>query len=114
MRNKDIKVGDTIWMYYDDLTYIRDYPVLSVKKKGTLVTVVVDAGLEKPYEVTLYGHASSNILSGFDRRFGGTDKYYTCDYDSLKVSQEIFRRYAQHKEIGRALLNLVSLLKDKV
>ena len=114
MRNKEIKVGDTIWMYYGDCSYSRDLTVIKVKKKGTLVTVVVDASFDKPYEVTLYGHVSSNILSGFDRRFTGYGHYYTCDYDYLEGLQEKSRKYDQHKEIGRALLNLVSLLKDKV
>ena len=116
MRNKELKKGDRVWLSYECLSYDSCYMVISVKKKGTLVTVVAEGksfiGDKKPYEITLYGHASSSLLSGFDRRFGNKDVYYTCDYDLIRVKTKRFERDQSLKEAGKALLNLVKYFKD--
>lgn len=112
--NKEIKVGDKIWVDCACLRKDAYYVVSSVKKSKTLVTVIVDvpaSAFYKEYQITMYGHASSSLLSGFDRRYGTKDVNYTCDYELV---EEKTRRYEWDKkriDAGMAFLNLVKYFK---
>lgn len=111
-KNKEIKKGDKIWLNSAYLSYASHHIVKSVKKKGTLVEVVVDAELyNKEYEVVMYGHASSSILSGYDRRFGNQDVCYTCDYSIIEKITKRWDSSEKERDAGRALLNLVKYFK---
>jgi hypothetical protein len=114
MRNKELKKGDKVWIFCACMSYDSNFPVLRVSKKGTLVTVVVEAKHYnmKKYEMTLYGHASSSLLSGFDRRYGNTDIDYTCDYDLIREKTESYNKNERYRDAGMALLNLVQYFKD--
>lgn len=109
MKNKELKKGDKIWLFTPCLSYTSGFKVLRVSKKGTLVTVVVEAEYYnmKKYEITLYGHASSSLLSGYDRKFGNTDIDYTCDYDLVRGKTERYERDKRFRDAGAALLKLV-------
>lgn len=108
MKNKEIKKGDKIWLFSECLSYTSGFNVLRVSKKGTLVTVVVEAEyFNKKKEIILYGHASSSLLSGYDRRFGNTDIDYTCDYDLVRKKTAKYERDERFRNAGAALLNLV-------
>ena len=109
MKNKEIKKGDKIWLFSEYISYTSGFNVLRVSKKGTLVTVVVEAEYfnKKKYEITLYGHASSSLLSGDDRRFGNADVDYTCDYDLVRKKTARYERDERFRDAGAALLNLV-------
>ena len=111
-KNKEIKKGDKIWLNSVYLSYASHHIVKSVKKKGTLVEVVVDAELyNKEYEVVMYGHASSSILSGYDRRFGNQDACYTCDYAIIERKTKYRQSFENERNIGQAVLNLMKHLK---
>lgn len=112
-KNKEIKKGDKVWYYGACMSYDANFPVLRVSKKGTLVTVVVEANYcnKNKYEITLYGHASSSLLSGFDRRYGNTDIDYTCDYDLIRAKTESYVKNERCRDAGMALLNLVKYFK---
>lgn len=114
MTNKEIKVGSKIWI--NDAYMSKDgyYVVSSVKKEKTLVTVVVDVPesyLNKAYQITMYGHASSRILSGFDRKWGRKDTTYTCDYYLVEEKTKRYVHDDELKNAGRALLNIVKFFK---
>ena len=111
-KNKEIKKGDKIWLSSPFLSYNSFYRVLSVKKKSTLVEVIVDAEyFDKHYEVTMYGHASSSILSGYDRKFGNQEVCYTCDYSIIEKITKRWESSEKERDAGRALLNLVEYFK---
>jgi hypothetical protein len=112
--NKKIKVGDKIWV---DCACLREdayYIVSSVKKVKTLVTVVVDVpanSFHKAYQITMYGHASSSLLSGFDRWFGNKDIHYTCDYELIEEKTRRYEWDRKYIDAGMAFLNLVKYIK---
>ena len=112
-KNKEIKIGDKIWFFSACMSYGSGFKVLRVSKKSTLVTVVVEADYfnKKEYEITLYGHASSSLLSGYDRRFGNLDIDYTCDYDLVRKKTEKYEKDERFHEAGVALLNLAKYFK---
>lgn len=111
-KNKEIKKGDKIWLNSAYLRYDSFYVVLSVKKKGTLVEVVADAErYGKHYEIVMYGHASSSILSGYDRKYGNQDVCYTCDYSIIEKITKRWESSEKEMDAGRALLNLVEYFK---
>ena len=116
MRNKELKVGDRVWIYAAYMSRLKSgYTVKSVKKSKTLVTIVAEAdwsiGNEKPYEVTMYGHCNSSILSGFDRKYGQDYTCYTCDYVLIEEKSRRADEDAKLKHAGRALLNVVEFFK---
>ncbi len=114
MINKEIKVGDKIWQYAAYLDKNSYYVVSSVKKEKTLVTVVVDVKkllYYKEYQITMYGHAPSSLLSGFDRKFKNKDVDYTCDYSLVEKKTKNYERQQEYVDAGRALLNLVKYFK---
>jgi hypothetical protein len=86
MKNKELKKGGQIWIYSPWLGRNSSFPVKSVKKNGTLVTVVIEVSyLDKKHEATLYGHASSSMLSGYVRYYDfGHEVYFTCDFDLIE------------------------------
>ena len=111
-KNKEIKKGDKIWLSSPFLSYDSFHRVLSVKKKSTLVEVIVDVEyFDKYYEVTMYGHASSSILSGYDRKYGNQDVCYTCDYSIIEKITKRWESSEKERDAGRALLNLVKYFK---
>lgn len=114
MTNKEIKVGSKIWLNTACMPRDSYYVVSSVKKEKTLVTVVVDVpenSYHKAYQITMYGHASSRILSGFDRKWGCKDTAYTCDYYLVETETKRYERDDELKNAGRALLNIVKFFK---
>jgi len=113
MRNRELKKGGKIWLYSPFLRESDYYPVLDVKKKGTLITVVVEARIfGRVYQITMYGHASSSMLSGFDGKVRHTDCTYTCDYDLVQRNTDRLKRSERYEDAGRALLYLVKYFKD--
>lgn len=114
MKNKELKKGDRIWMFSALIKFDTYLQVHSVKKNGTLVTVVV--GAEYPqhpeYEITLYGHASSSLLSGYHRYWSYRDVCYTCDYELITEKYKEFIRQERFINAGVALLNLVKYFKE--
>lgn len=117
MRNKELKVGDKVWINSAHMSYSKSgYIVKSVKKSKTLVTVVVEGELlgceDKPYDFTMYGHCNSSILSGFDRKWGQDYTCYTCDYNIIERKTEQSEFDAKLKDAGRALLNVVRIFKE--
>lgn len=114
MLNKEIKVGSKIWLNTACLARDSYYVVSSVKKEKTLVTVVVDVPENycyKAYQITMYGHASSRILSGYDRRFGHNDITYTCDYSLVQEKTDRYDYENNLKDAGRALLKIAKYFK---
>ena len=116
MRNKELKVGDKVWINSAHMSYSKSgYIVKSVKKSKTLVTVVVEGAFDredKPYDFTMYGHCNSSILSGFDRKWGMDYTCYTCDYNIIERKTEQSEFDAKLKDAGRALLNVVRIFKE--
>ena len=114
MKNKELKVGDKIWLLMTHISQEDFYPVKRVKKKGTLVDVVVEAERYNgtTYEIQLYGHASSSILSGFDRwgRFR-REECYTCEYGLVRDKTQYYEYGLKYQDIGRAAIRLVKELK---
>jgi len=112
MVNKEIKKGDKIWLFCAYLDRNRYYVVKSVKKSGTLVSIVVEASLyDKIYEIKMYGHASSSLLSGYDRKFGRQDTYYTCEYCLIEEEKRMYERDEKYRSAGIALLNIAKYFK---
>ena len=117
MRNKEIKVGDKIWLYAPYMSRDKSgYTVKSVKKSKTLVTVVAE--IEHPwkkgnrYEAVFYGHYNSRILSSYDKVWGRDEDCYTCDYniiDKISIREDINIKL---KQAGRTLLDFVDFIKD--
>lgn len=115
-KNKELKKGDKIWYWATGLAESEYFPVQSVKKKGTLVEVVVEAyyfSREKKYEIKLYGHASSSLLSGYDKKWRHQDICYTCDYELVKDKTARYDHDKKYIDAGRAVLDLVKCLKEK-
>lgn len=114
MRNKELKKGDKVWICAEHESFENGLPILKVSKKGTLVTVVAEAKnyIGKRYEITLYGHASSSILSGFDRMFCSPSIFYTCNYDIIVSRTERYDRKEKFCNAGIALLNLAKYFKS--
>ena len=114
MKNKEIKKGGQIWICTPFLRRTSSCPVISVKKAGTLVTVVIRCMYfdKKEYEVTLYGHANSSMLSGYDRKFNfGQETYYTCDFDIIEKWTKERNTKSKYEEIGRNLKCLLNSLE---
>jgi hypothetical protein len=110
-RNKELRKGDKIWFYSHHISEHSFYPVESVKKKGTLVEVVVTAEyMSKPYKIVMYGHASSSILSGFDRKWGNEDWNYTCDYALIERSTKEWDYKDKYVKVGKALFKIADIL----
>ena len=112
MVNKEIKKGDKIWIFCAYLDRNSYYVVKSVKKSGTLVSIVVEAShYDKIYEIKMYGHASSSLLSGYDRKFGRQDTYYTCEYSLIEDETKMRERDEKYRSAGIALLNIAKYFK---
>ncbi len=112
MRNKDLKVGDKIFIFYPFLKESECHTIKSVKKNKTLVEVVVTAYYGKrEYELIMYGHCSSCMLSGYDRRIPYRGGMYTCDYTKIEDETRIWERKEKLANAGRALLNIVEYFK---
>lgn len=114
MKNKELKKGGQIWIYSPYLAKGESWPIVSVKKVGTLVTVVIRRERfhgNKFDEITLYGHASSSLLSGYDKhyRFGG-ETYYTCDFELIEQWTKERNTKSKYEEIGRNLKCLLNSL----
>lgn len=114
MTNKELKVGSKIWLYSIGLDEDDCYIVKSVKKDKTLISVVVEAKYfnEEVYEMKMYGHASSSILSGFDRKFRYSDLCYTCDYSLVEKKTRIHKGEMKYREAGYDFLRLVKYFKQ--
>lgn len=112
-QNKEIKKGDKIWLYSTFVDEDSFYTVISVKKVKTLVEVVVSATYydEKEYEILMYGHRSSSMLSGYDKRYYNPELEYTCDYDLIRQKKKRYNDDQHYKSAGIALLNLAKYLK---
>ena len=114
MINKEIKKGDKIWLYASCLSYDSYYVVSSVKKEKTLITVVVDVPAKygyKDYQITMYGHASSSLLSGYDIKYRNKDIEYTCDYKLIEKKTEIYEQQSKYREAGYDFLRIVKYFK---
>jgi len=112
-QNKEIKKGDKIWLYSTFLDEDSFYTVISVKKVRTLVEVVVSSiNYEgKEYEILMYGHRSSSILSGYDKCYHNPELEYTCDYDLIRQKTKRYNDDQHYRSAGIALLNLAKYLK---
>lgn len=111
-QNKDIKKGDKIWTYCACLGEKEYSTVLKVKKVKTLVEVVIiEKFFNKEFEVTMYGHSSSSLLSGYHRSIGNVDMVYTCDYDLIQKKTKKYNSDERYIEAGRALLNVAKYFK---
>ena len=114
MKNKELKKGGQIWIYSPYLGKSESWPIISVKKTGTLVTVVIRRNRfheDKFDDITLYGHASSALLSGYDKIFSfGNETYYTCDFDLIEKWTNNRKREEKYENIGRNLKKLVDSL----
>lgn len=113
MTNKEIKVGSKIWLYSACLRRDDFYIVSSVKKDKTLISVVVEAKYynDEKYEIKMYGHASSSLLSGYDRKFRYLDLCYTCDYSLVEKKTAIYEGDMKYREAGRDFLRIVQYFK---
>ena len=114
MINKEIKKGDKIWVYAACLDRDAFYIVSSVKKEKTLVSVVVDVPAKYGYkecQITMYGHASSSLLSGFDRKFGNKEIGYTCDYSLIEDKTRRYEWDRKRIDAGIAFLGIVKYFK---
>ena len=111
--NKEIKKGDKIWLYGACLGENEFFTVTKVRKVKTLVEVVVSASyFNKQTEIVMYGHSSSSVLSGYDRRFFKRPEMgYTCDYELIKEETRKYERDERYREAGIALLNVAKFLK---
>lgn len=114
MRNKELKVGDKIWTVFAYMSYTNSgYTVKSVKRTKTLVTVTCEGVYYngKTYEVTMYGHYNSCILSGYDRKWGNDETCYTCDYSLIQKKTDKYESEQKQMNAGYALLELVKYFK---
>ena len=114
MRNKELKVGDKIWIYSAYMAISSGYIVKSVKKSKTLVTVTCegDEYNGKQYDLIMYGHCNSRLLSGYDRKYGRDDITYTCDYSLILKKSAAFDCEQKQLNAGRALLEIVKYFKE--
>lgn len=113
MRNKELKVGDKVWINSAYMAISSGYTVKSVKKSKTLVTVVAEGDPRngEPYELIMYGHYNSSILSGYNRKFGRDDICYTCDYSLIQKKTDKYESEQKQMNAGYALLNLIKYFK---
>lgn len=113
MRNKELKVGDKVWIYAPHMAISSGYIVKSVKKSGTSVSIVVEVECfnNEFYEFKMYGHCNSSILSGFDRKWGDDDVCYTCDYSLIQKKTDKYESEQKQLNAGRALLEIVKYFK---
>lgn len=114
MINKEIKKGDKIWIYAASMDYKFFLTVKSVKKEKTLVSVVVETKnyfTGRLYEIKMYGHASSSLLSGFNSRIGGRDMCYTCDYSLIEEKTARYNIDEKYIKAGQALLKFAQFFK---
>ena len=111
--NKEIKKGDKIWLYGACLSEREFFTVTKVRKVKTLVEVVVSASFfKKQTEIVMYGHCSSSLLSGYDRRFFNRPEIgYTCDYELIKEKTRKYERDQKYIDAGIALLNVAKYFK---
>ena len=114
MTNKEIKVGSKIWLYSACIDMDSYYVVKSVKKDKTLVSVIVEAKYfnNETYEITMYGHCSSSLLSGYDRKFRNLDLCYTCDFSLVEKKTRIYEGERKYREAGYDFLRLVKYFKQ--
>ena len=115
MVNKEIKVGDKVWAYAACIDEDAYYIVSSVKKDKTLVIVTVDVPAHfgyKDYQIIMYGHASSSLLSGYDIKFRNKDIDYTCDYSLVEKKTRIYEGERKYREAGYDFLRLVKYFKQ--
>lgn len=114
MKNRELKKGGQIWIYCPYLGKSESWPITSVKKAGTLVTVVIRRKRfreDRFDDITLYGHASSALLSGYDKAYNfGNETYYTCDFDLIEKWTKDRERDSKYEEIGRNLKTLIRSL----
>ena len=112
-QNKEIKVGDKIWMYSECLDEREYHTVVSVRKVKTLVEVVVSAKFfDKEFEITMYGHRSSSLLSGYEKNYyNHLDMGYTCDYDLIRKKTDRYNRDQRYRDAGIALLNFAKYIR---
>lgn len=113
MTNKELKVGSKIWLYATCLNEDSYYVVKSVKKDKTLVSVIAEAKYynNELYEIKMYGHSSSSLLSGFDRKYRNIDLGYTCDYSLVQKKTRIYEGERKYSDAGRDFLRLVEYFK---
>jgi hypothetical protein len=116
MRNKELKVGDKVWVFSAYMSHDKSgYTVKSVKKNKTLVTVVAEACFlypkEKPYDITLYGHCNSKLLSSYDRKWGRDDDIFVCDFDLIIKRTKITENNERLMDAGETLLNIAKYFK---
>lgn len=111
MINKEIKVGDKIWPYWQFIREENGLSVVSVKKNKTLVTVEVEFSFfDKIKRMVLYGHASSSMLSGYERNAYRCNEVFTCDWEQVYRLKEKGERESNCKEAGRLLYMLKNFL----
>lgn len=113
--NKEIKKGDKIWLYSACLGENEFFTVTKVRKVKTLVEVVVAVTLfHSQREIVMYGHCSSSMLSGYDRKFfSSQDTVYTCDYEIVRKKTLEYENNKKFKEVGMALLKIAKFFKNE-
>ncbi len=111
MKNKDLKKGDKIWILSDHMRKEEGLVIKSIKKRGTLVSIVAEKWFDKTYDVQLYGHASSHILSGYDKKARGQSLIYTCDHSYVEQETKDYEANMRLIKGGKILQELVDFLK---
>lgn len=113
--NKQIKKGDKIWLNSAYLSEKEYFTVVKVRKVKTLVEVVVAVTLfHSQREIVMYGHCSSSMLSGYDRKFfSSQDTVYTCDYEIVRKKTLEYENNKKFKEVGMALLKIAKFFKNE-
>lgn len=113
--NKEIKKGDKIWLNSTYLSEKEFFIVVKVRKVKTLVEVVVAVTLfHSQREIVMYGHCSSSMLSGYDRKFfSSQDTVYTCDYEIVRKKTLEYENNQKFKEVGMALLKIAKFFKNE-
>ena len=115
MTNKEIKVGNKVWIYSAFSGKEDGYIVSSVKKDKTLVIVTVDIPAHfgyKEYQIIMYGHASSSLLSGFNIKYRNQDICYTCDYSLVEKKRRIYEGEKKYRDAGYDFLRIVEYFKQ--
>ena len=97
----------------DDVTHEMWLPVMDNKNKAMkfepyTYTVTYNG---KTYEVTMYGHYNSCILSGYYRKWGNDETCYTCDYSLIQKKTDKYESELKQMNAGQALLNLIKYFK---
>ena len=108
---KDLKVGDKVYSYCAYLSPDAGFVVTSIKKQKTLAIVTIDWNVfGKHKDVICYGHVSGELLvyngAGWDSNIS-----LVCDFDRIIEKTKAWDEVGGQKEIGRAVIRLVSALK---